>query len=184
MVSLEHYRVPSEPFRVLTAKYLQENGMHLEDFSAKCGFNESTMRKALTRPEIRFDLADKIMCESYGPLLWHRPPFEELYWQGNIPPDVSKPANCARPGCQEWFEVTASVMQGGRMYCSDECSHVVRNKKFRSTKRGKRTNRKNSSRDYYKHHEERLQRMRDYYEKNKEARKQYMRELRAKKRAA
>lgn len=76
---------------------------------------------------IDFDFADKLIQSMHMPMAWHtHPVLREHYWQGDVPPDYSKPVKCAHPRCDNWFELEESNQQKGRhivrrLYCSARC---------------------------------------------------------------
>jgi hypothetical protein len=181
VTTLAKASVPTEPFEDLIHRWCAEHGMELEGLSRRCGFETSTLRKMLNIGSCRFDSMDKIVCMTYGPMLWQQEIFKEIYWQGNVPPDESRPQKCAWKKCDEWFELTWEAMKGGQLYCSDACSAAVRYKRYIGTANGRKMNRKHAIAYHQRHRDERLDYMKKYYEKNKENRKQQMKEYRLRK---
>ena len=125
-MELAYYSVPTEPFREMTERYLAEHDLEWEDLSVFCGFDRTTLRKIFKNGSCRFDTIDKLLCMTYGPMIWQQPHLREIYWQGKPPPDDSKPNQCLE--CEEWF-----APEGQQKYCSELCGERFRRKGFQRT---------------------------------------------------
>jgi hypothetical protein len=63
--------------------------------------------------------ADKLLCEANKAEAWRFPPLEFFYWEGKVPPDMSKPVQCAARECENWFSLVPHGMH--KKYCSSTC---------------------------------------------------------------
>lgn len=141
-----------------------------------------------TQREIGFDTLDKLFCAMDMPMVWYEDKeLEKYYWEGEVPPDLSKPVKCANPKCDGWFELNAYNTGQGRyqLYCTNNCrSNNWKHNNIESVKK----NARERLREKYATDEEFRERSKayakEYYEKNKERRLQYARGYRQRKKDA
>jgi hypothetical protein len=121
---MKHY-VPRKPFIDLIYEYMTENNLSAAGMSRNLGFSESYIQTTVEMESERmeFTKADLLLCKMKKVYLWWEPPFDEWYWNGEVPPDKNKPVKCANPRCDEWF---ALELHGShRKYCNDACKTMA-----------------------------------------------------------
>ena len=191
MTELANYSVPTEPFKELILKWCEDHETDITNLSVACGFSRDTIGALFNKKDrstCGFDTMDKIICLTYGPLLWRDEPFRTIYWQGNPPPDESKPIRCGNPRCSEWIEFNLNDTWGqGRLkkYCSKKCKGLVYKDKFRKSLRvsdAARAKQKYWEDEEYR--EKQRAKSRKYYQENAERERERSRLNREKKRAA
>lgn len=121
-------RVPSELIQPYVDRYLKEHEMTDEELSLAMGYESQTLRRSLARPDFSFNMADRVLCKMGANGAWRTEPLDYYYWNGNIPPDMSKPVKCARETCDKWFELDSEAGESGRMsikrFCSTSCQNT------------------------------------------------------------
>lgn len=63
-------------------------------------------------------IVDKLLCAMDMPMQWQDPEWLKYYWDGQVPPNMMKPARCHNPDCHKWF----FVKNNHQMYCSETCN--------------------------------------------------------------
>lgn len=104
---------------------------------------------------ISVNYADKVFCVLGHPMIWQEDErLAHYYWNGEVPPDGSKPVKCANPNCDNWFSLEEYDGAGAvparrirpRRYCDANCkgrAHHLKNprSRARAVKRHRHKNR-------------------------------------------
>lgn len=126
------HMVPTEVIVPLLEEHLaQRTEEYAEEIDARgilaeqAGLSEKALWRMFSgeTQQMRFDTADRLLVAIGKMHLWYTD-LQEHYWNGEVPPDWAKPIKCARPGCENWFEL-AHDQSAKRKYCSRACKHAA-----------------------------------------------------------
>jgi hypothetical protein len=111
---------------VVLAPVIREfwEGDDFEELARRAGVSGSIVARVVEErvETVMFGTADKILSRGLRRFdLWWHEPLEEHYWQGQVPPDKTRPNRCENARCEEgWFSSDEKIAPG---YCSDTCRH-------------------------------------------------------------
>lgn len=125
------------------------SGDGMQVAAERAGINYDSLRQAIGRGNsMSFRRADRLLCSMRLQHLWQSEPLNYYYWDGQVPPDLSKPVKCANPRCDEWFSLPEEVPAGAgrgdseaqaararwaKRHCSETCALMNRRIKRRET---------------------------------------------------
>lgn len=133
------HRIPREPIVEIITQYLEEHpDISEERLSYSLGMSKGYIRNLTIGTRRRkpyktmeFETADQILCKLNKVYLWYEPPLDYYYWEGNIPPDGSKPCQCNRRNCDNWFSLEYGPNPNGagervfaKLFCSSTCADM------------------------------------------------------------
>lgn len=176
--------IPKSIVKEILMDYLDDNpDESITKISERLGFNNTYMTNAFVNNEtMEFRTVDKLLCAINKFDLWYEEPLETYYWEGEVPPDKTKPVKCVCPDCDNWFNLPeGGGEEGGRwnqIYCSNRCKKKVWNDKNPDSVREQRLKweskhpelRKKYDTEYRRKNKEKiLARDREYARKRREA---------------
>lgn len=122
--------IPAEMLTPMIDAFCDRQDIFYEQLSLMMGLDRGTIRKAISRGEFSFGMAERVICKVGDPIhFWRQPEMLPYYYEGaELPPDMATPVKCARETCSNWFALDSEAGESGRMsrrrFCSESCQNI------------------------------------------------------------